>query len=240
MFLIKAQLEEHLERFQDSLTTYRQCFRLWQELEEISKEEEENLSSFSEASHIDDPSSRDSRSLFSQSLAVTSTDLNRNTIRDPDLQGVKKSDLWLFFAGLFRKLKQYDDALNCIKEASPGTRASAMTHYQEGLVYEQKGEKDIALEFYEKVLSLNESHAEASLRSGILYFDQEKYLLAENSFTTACLNDRTNPECWLQLGKVFYNKEEYEKASEYFFTSVELAKTTPLLPFGKFLCLSLE
>jgi len=142
------------------------------------------------------------------------------------------SSVWLGVAHIFIALGQHKDAEDCISQAKDYTSWNSEVYFYEGRLEEAQHHTELAIERYQKCLSIDPLHSRAMIRLGVLYFDQGKILLAERHILDCLRRDELNHEAWYQLGRVEQHKGSQEKASECFMSAVELERTAPIVPFS--------
>ena len=91
-------------------------------------------------------------------------------------------------------------------EGSPGY------FYSLGVIAKNKREYDKAIEYYKKVMSLDDKYLDAYLDLGIIYYDQGQYDLEVENFLKATQLDQNNYDAYFYLGTAYEDKGLYDEA----------------------------
>lgn len=110
--------------------------------------------------------------------------------------------------------EQYLGALKELLEADKNAPNDATINYYLGIAHLGRGLKDMALEKFQKAVSLKSDYSEAHNYIGIIYMDREQWEKAIDSFDKALKNYLyANPEHALyNAGWSYYNLHNYDKA----------------------------
>lgn len=110
--------------------------------------------------------------------------------------------------------EQYLGALKELLEADKNAPNDAVINYHLGIAYLGRGLREMAMEKFQKAVSLKNDYSEAHNYIGILYMDMGQWEKAINSFDKALKNYLyANPEhALMNSGWAYYNLQNYDKA----------------------------
>jgi tetratricopeptide (TPR) repeat protein len=83
-------------------------------------------------------------------------------------------DIWFSCCRLYLGLKDFDNALVCLREALQFDPVSAKLCYHFGLYYEQQKHIEKAILWYHRALAIHPHHTETHIRLGMLHIEQAK------------------------------------------------------------------
>lgn len=110
--------------------------------------------------------------------------------------------------------EQYLGALKELLDADKNAPNDAVINYYLGIAYLGRGLKEMAMERFQKAVSLKSDYSDAHNYVGILYMDMGQWEKAISSFDKALKNYLyANPEhALLNSGWAYYNLQNYDKA----------------------------
>lgn len=89
-------------------------------------------------------------------------------------------------------------------------------HYEQGMMYEEAGDIDLALREFQKAHALNQENIVFTVHIGELFLQQGDYTLAEEYFNQALARDPNYVPAIVGAGKVQLAMDRYDEAIEYF------------------------
>ena len=124
--------------------------------------------------------------------------------------GEKNIELLYGIACCYKKLHQFDSALNYYKEAL-SLEPNSKSYYLLAKCYYSMGKKEYAIEIYDKAIELNPNYAEAYFNKGVclsnLNFKSEAIEMYNKTI-------ELNPnfiDAYFQRGYCYYNLKKYQK-----------------------------
>jgi|Deesub1362A_J573_1020465.scaffolds.fasta_scaffold00013_140 DNA-binding beta-propeller fold protein YncE/transglutaminase-like putative cysteine protease len=96
-----------------------------------------------------------------------------------------------------------------------------------GIVYAESGEKEEALNIFEKALSYDPENAAAKNNIGNIYFLQGRYSEAEEAYSEAAEIEPDDPHIWVNLARCYLKLNMKAKAKEAFSKATELNPDIP-------------
>ncbi len=128
--------------------------------------------------------------------------------------------------------EQYLGALKELMEADKNAPNDAVINYYLGIAYLGRGLKNLAMEKFQKAVSLKHDYSEAHNYIGILYMDMGQWEQAISFFDKALKNYLyANPEhALLNSGWAYYNLQNYEKAMSCYQQALRQDKLAILQP----------
>ena len=110
----------------------------------------------------------------------------------------------------------YDDALAAFMETARLAPEHVDVHYQAGLLYEQKGDIDNAVNQYERTIELDQSNVDPFLRLGAIYLKRGDKENVIRTYEPALVMEPNHPQARYDLAVIFEEREENEKAIKHF------------------------
>lgn len=124
------------------------------------------------------------------------------------------------------KNKRYDEALEFLRKAErihknhPGRFQDnwvALIYYNAGMIYRNKMDEDKAINFFAKDIELDPTEWQGHLNLGIIFFNKEDYVNAENFLYNAVLLHKNCPaDVYNYFGRALYANGKYGEAIETF------------------------
>ncbi|QER42934.1 tetratricopeptide repeat protein [Thermodesulfobacterium sp. TA1] len=84
-----------------------------------------------------------------------------------------------------------------------------------------------ALEYFEKVLSLDPNHVKALEARAVIYMQKDQLDLAEQDLEKAISLEPENARLYFRLGQISYRKKDLDKALELFTQAIDLEPVYP-------------
>ncbi len=115
-----------------------------------------------------------------------------------------------------------NDALDHYADATSLSPNNAQLHNEWGQTYYVLGERDKALEMYEKSLDMDSKYGQTYLLLGEFYMQEENWDKAIEAYGTAIEVDPTKPDAYSSLGYVYTQMGDLEAALQAYLQAVEL------------------
>lgn len=125
-----------------------------------------------------------------------------------------QADAYLKKGMALLEAQQYLGALKELLEADKNAPNDPVINYHLGIAYLGRGLRDLAMERFQKAVSLKEDYSEAHNYIGVIYNEMGQWQKAIGSFDKALANHLyANPEHALyNSGRAYYNLKNYEMA----------------------------
>jgi len=144
-------------------------------------------------------------------------------------------ELYLHLAHAMRRMQRFEEASSYIRFANAINKGieTTETYLAEGRIMEDKKKFDEAQELYQNSLIMDSNNASALHRLGVIAYQRQHYNKARIHLQNANRLDSENYECWYDLGMVLKKMDCFQEASDCFLTSLQLYKSTPIIPIDK-------
>ena len=131
-------------------------------------------------------------------------------------------------------LQNYKDAIKVIEDALHTFQNDPELYYVHGLLNFQRGKPMLAVEDYNKVLSLNAdwNTCQVFLNRGLANDALQKPDRAIQDFTKAILADPNNDGAYIARGNMLYNIAKYQEAAEDFKKAEVLSPDNPVIIYN--------
>jgi len=110
----------------------------------------------------------------------------------------------------------------CLKWNNLHTKAL----YHLGVIYEHRNQNDIAQNYYEQVLTIDECYQQAHRRLGCLHYSDGKLITAENYLKRAVALDPNDADGWITLGLLYICLEKLQEAVEALLEAIAASPTS--------------
>ncbi|MDD3625858.1 MAG: tetratricopeptide repeat protein, partial [bacterium] len=118
---------------------------------------------------------------------------------------------------IYTGLKEYEKAEELYKKIIKMTKARKDTaFYGLGYLYEEKGDNEMAIQWYLRSISENNQYLDPLLRLGNIYFNENNYIRAVDYWVTAIKQGIDDSNVFYYLGKAYLNLGENIKALNIF------------------------
>lgn len=144
-------------------------------------------------------------------------------------------ETWHDLANVYTSLSQWRDAEVCLMKSEAINPHSASRLHSTGVLYEARGMKNEALEFFEAALNIEPDHVPSliSVATVLRQLSDQSLPVVKSFLSDALRLDRTNPSAWYNLGLLY--KSEIGKsaieAAECFEAAALLQESAPVEPF---------
>jgi type IV pilus assembly protein PilF len=144
----------------------------------------------------------------------------------------QQADLHLNKGIALLEAEQYIGAIKELEEADKNAPGDAVINYHLGIAYEGRGLRDMAMERFQKAVSLKSDYSEAYNYIGVIYMDMEQWQKAIDSFDKALKNYlyATPALALYNSGWAYYNLQNYEMALSRYQQALQHDKTGVLQP----------
>jgi tetratricopeptide (TPR) repeat protein len=110
-------------------------------------------------------------------------------------------------------------------DAAQERRAEALAHYGAGVSMEISGDRDGALEEYQKSLELDPEHSQLAVRLATIAMGRKQFDKAVSMLESAAKANPSSPEPWYGLGLAYRAGDQIQKAITAFRQTVKLDPT---------------
>ncbi|CAM9823622.1 unnamed protein product, partial [Heterosigma akashiwo] len=95
-----------------------------------------------------------------------------------------------------------------------------------GVIYEHRNQNEVAQNYYEEVLTIDECYQQAHSRLGCLHYSDGKLITAENYLKRAVTLDPNDADGWINLGLLYIYLEKSQEAVEALLEAVAASPTS--------------
>lgn len=117
---------------------------------------------------------------------------------------------------LYLKFNQTEDALREFLLLTKLEPTNAENFYNCGKIYEQKGQSDSAMGFFQKTIQLNKKHVKAHAEMGLLLFRAKQFSEAKKEIDFAIKLSPDTFSTYYYLGKILKESKDYPAAVKAF------------------------
>ena len=138
-------------------------------------------------------------------------------------------------ARAYMGLQNYKDAMKVIEDAiKTSFRNDPELHYIRGLLHYQRGNHKLAIEDYDKSLSIdaNWNTCQLFLNKGLANDALAKYDVAVQDFTKAIIADPNNAGGYIARGNILYNLAKYDEAVNDFLKAEILSPDNSVISYN--------
>ena len=114
-----------------------------------------------------------------------------------------------------------------LSAASVFAQHDAQEAYEKGVEYDERGNKDKALEYYTKAIGMDPNHFDAHSNRGLIYLSRDQYDKAIADFTLAIKLNPDSANAYYNRGLSSFYMERYDQAIADFSRSIELDPAHP-------------
>ncbi|TDL98229.1 tetratricopeptide repeat protein [Macrococcus brunensis] len=138
----------------------------------------------------------------------------------------------------FIKNKQYDKALELLFKAIEEEPAEANHYINAGTILADANKLEEAERFFQKALTVDETHGGAYYGLANIYFNHERYQEAATLYQKAVTNGLEDADTFYMLGMSFVNLGDFKTAMPYLMRSYEMnaGDTEVGFQYGLVLC----
>ncbi len=123
--------------------------------------------------------------------------------------------------------KDKEGALRELKLASDLVPQDPFTRISSGFVYEELGQIETAIQFYEEAGKMSPLNPNPHVYLGRLYEKQKKYEEAIKAYQIAKERSPRYPEAVIRLGSLYYDLERFDEAKAEYLKAIELNPKEP-------------
>ncbi len=118
---------------------------------------------------------------------------------------------------LYRKVLEFEPENHfALRQIEGVTEELFSLYYEQGIVYKESGDNDLALNEFQKAHALNDSNIKFTVEVGYLFLQERDYIMADRYFQQALTRDSNYYLALVGAGKVQLALKRYNKAMEYF------------------------
>ncbi len=126
----------------------------------------------------------------------------------------QSSRLHVNLAGLYMRLKSYEEAAKEYEEVLKVDPFNIYAHLNYGVLYEALGKEDEAMRMYEKAIEVDASFAVAFNYIGNIHYRNGRYRDAIKSYHKAVELNPTDANCWDNLASAYLKARMLKEAAE--------------------------
>ncbi len=142
----------------------------------------------------------------------------------------RRKELFRFLAEVYRKAKDYPNAIKAMHTVVELDPESDRVHFALGALYDESKDKDRTIEYMQKAIELNPDYAAALNYLGYTYADLGVELDRAEQLIIRALEIQPNDGFFIDsLGWVYYRKGDYPRAIEQLEKAVHLAVDDPVI-----------
>ncbi len=147
-----------------------------------------------------------------------------------DKDGPRRKELFHFLAEVYRRAKDYPNAIKAMHTVVELDPKSDRVHFALGALYDESKDKDKTIEYMQKAIELNPDYAAALNYLGYTYADLGVELERAERLILRALEIQPNDGFYIDsLGWVYYRKGDYPRAVEQLEKAVHLAIDDPVI-----------
>ncbi len=147
-----------------------------------------------------------------------------------DKDGSRRKELFRFLAEVYRKAKDYPNAIKAMHTVVELDPKSDRVYFALGALYDESKDKDKTIEYMQKAIELNPDYAAALNYLGYTYADLGVELERAERLIIRALEIQPNDGFYIDsLGWVYYRKGDYARAIEQLEKAVHLVVDDPVI-----------
>ncbi len=147
-----------------------------------------------------------------------------------DKDGSRRKELLRFLAEVYRKAKDYPNAIKAMHTVVELDPKSDRVHFALGALYDESKDKDKTIEYMQKAIELNPDYAAALNYLGYTYADLGVELERAERLIIRALEIQPDDGFYIDsLGWVYYRKGDYPRAIEQLEKAVHLVVDDPVI-----------
>ena len=144
-----------------------------------------------------------------------------------DFHQIPAGDAYYYMALSHINILEYDDGLVCLAEAEKIFSLDKLSpiFYYQGICHLEKGERDLAYQFFQKALSTNPAQEDLSsiyLYLGICHKEKEEYREAIDTLKKARDAEENRLDVHNLMGFCYFKLKDYDQAIASFLRAVEI------------------
>ncbi len=152
---------------------------------------------------------------------IALTNLQERLDKGPDYIEPELENATYYEANTLYKKGRYNDALTAVSGLNQKTPTSN-SFYLEGICHQKLGDLNEALVSYKNAVKLEDTHQDAYLNMGIIYYNKNQFEQAANSFDkVVSLAEPATEEFNYFAGSSYYHMRQLEKAEKYLNQAIE-------------------
>ncbi|MEO7210968.1 MAG: tetratricopeptide repeat protein [Chitinophagaceae bacterium] len=138
-------------------------------------------------------------------------------------------DALLALANIYAEQKNNESLVICmrINELSLGREYDADCNFISGVYYSRTGDKEKAMQYFNKCIALNYTYMEAYIEKGLLYFDKKDYTNALAIFKFASSVNSLDADPYYWMGRCYELMNQKDSALLRFQQSYSLDRSDP-------------
>ncbi|XP_039257065.2 tetratricopeptide repeat protein 7B-like [Styela clava] len=142
-----------------------------------------------------------------------------------------QAHIWLITAEVYLTLQRFDEAGQCVQEASALFPLSHSVLYTRGRLAQCRGDQSEACTMYENTITINPKHYKALWEWAKILIDQKQLEFAKKLLQDAVKLNPMSHEIWLCLGDVLQELEDADGSVECMTMAINIEATSPVVPF---------
>jgi serine/threonine protein kinase len=112
--------------------------------------------------------------------------------------------------------------VNMMKENKEKAKIEAEEYYNKGREASKDGLRELAIEYYEKAISIDPNHANAYNNMGVAYGEQQNYTQAINCYQKAISIDPNHANAYNNMGVAYGEQQNYSQAISWYRKAISI------------------